>query len=86
VRGDRLRVDYRLTEPIEGPAQLFVSVDAEGDKISPRTLALSRPKPHGHVNLPLPAAAEGDTVVLASLLTREGRSPVSRNVIARGDR
>jgi hypothetical protein len=79
---DRLRIDYRLAQPVKGRAQLFVSVDAQGDEISPRTLALSRPKPRGHVSLPLPAPAGADTVVLASLLTGEGRSPVATHVVS----
>jgi Tol biopolymer transport system component len=84
VRGDRLRIDYRLAETVRGPASLLVSVDAEGDDISPRTLALSSPKLRSHVNLPLPTAAGGDpTTVLASLVTPEGRSPVARHVFAR---
>ena len=81
VGTDRLRIDYRRAKPVKGPAQLLVSIDAEGDEISPRTLALSRPKSRGHVSLPLPAPAGGDTVVLASLLTREGRSLVTRHVV-----
>jgi len=80
VRGDRLRIDYRLAQPVKRKAQLFVSVDAQGDEISPRTLAVSRPNPRGHVNIPLPAPAE-DTVVLASLLTDEGRSLLARHVV-----
>jgi hypothetical protein len=82
VRKDRLRIDYRLADPV-GKAQLLVSVDAEGDEISPRTISLWRPKQRGHVSLPLPDAADGDTVVLASLRTAAGRSPVARQVVDR---
>jgi hypothetical protein len=81
VGTDRLRIDYRLAQPVKRKAQLFVSVDAQGDEISPRTLALSRPEPRGHVSLPLPASAGDDTVVLASLLTGEGRSQVAKHVV-----
>jgi Tol biopolymer transport system component len=84
VRGDRVQIDYRLGEPIGGPSSLLVSVDTEGDDISPHTLALSHPKLHGHVDLPLPTAVSGDiTTIQASLVTPEGRSPVARHVFAR---
>lgn len=80
VAGDRVRIDYRLGERQAGPAQLVVSIDAEGDEISPRTVALSRPKSRGHVSLPVPDGVN-DAVVLLSLRTDEGRSPVTRAVV-----
>lgn len=80
VRRDRLRIDYRIAERRDGPMQLVVSVDAEGDDISPRTIALSRPKLRGHVSLPVPSGP-GATVVLASLRTDEGRSDSTESVV-----